>query len=169
MVRCLMRIAQRMLLKISAVSLLLTAGVLWVFRDALKVQYHLGALRNAEKEMFAPQPSTFPQQVMAFLFRRPPREGWAALCSRHEDALVRIGYFARREFPLKNQQITAVQLSTNAQRRFRSQFSSLMVVTNGQRLSSTRVASNSCARIIAPATEMDDWSALILELNGSRL
>jgi len=164
-----MRIARRKLLKISAASLLLTAGVLWVFRDSLKVHYHLGALRNAEKKMFAPPPSTFPQQVTAFLFRRPPREGWLELYSRHEEALVRIGYFARGEFPLKNQQITAVQLSTNAQRRFRSQFSSLMVITNGQRLSSTTMASNSCARIIAPATEMDDWSALILELDGGRL
>src|ERR1017187_8743139 len=127
-----MRIARRTLVKISAVTLLLTAGVLCLFRDALRVEYHLGALRHAEQRMFAPQPCTFPQQVMALLVRRPSWEDWSALRSRHEDALIRMGYLARREFPLTNPQLTAGQLARNAQRRFGSQFSTVMVIKIGR-------------------------------------
>src|SRR5439155_18781456 len=76
-VNCLMRIQKRTLVKISAVTLLLTAGVLWLFRDSLRVQYHLRAERLAGQRMFAPAPSTFGQQVVAFLLRRPSWEAWS--------------------------------------------------------------------------------------------
>src|SRR5882672_9472113 len=74
-VKCLVRIQKRTLVKISAMTLFLTAGVLWLSRDSLRVQYlvqyHLRAERHAGQEMFAPAPSTLGQQVVAFLLRRP--------------------------------------------------------------------------------------------------
>jgi hypothetical protein len=164
-----MRSAKMKLVKILAVTLLLTASALWLCRDSLRARYHLRALRHAEQQMFAPRPSTFLHGVADFLLRRPNWQGWDAIRSHHEDALIRMGYFASREFPLTNQHITAVQLLTNAQWRFGSQFSSIMVVTNGQRLSGTSVASNSFVRIIAPAAEIGDWNTLVLELDGGRL
>jgi hypothetical protein len=164
-----MRIAKRMPVKFLAATLLLMTGALWLSRDSLRARYHLSGLRHAEQQMFAPQPSTFRQQAVAFLFRRPSWEGWAAIRSRHEDALIRMGYFDRREFPLTNQHLTAVQLLTNAQLRFDSQFSSVTVVTNGQRLGGTTVASNSSVEIIAPTAEMNHWRTLVLELDGGRL
>ena len=164
-----MRITKRKLVKVLAAALLLMASALWLFRDSLKVQYHLRGLRHAGQQMFAPQPSAFSQQVVAFLLRKPNWRSWDAIRSRHENSLIRMGYFARREFPLTNRQITAVQLITNAQRRFDSQFSAVIVITNGQRLADTTVASNSFATIIAPTAEMNDWRALILEFDGGSL
>lgn len=161
-----MRIAKMKLIKIFAVMLLLTASALWLCRDSLSAHYHLRALRHAEKQVFAPGPTTFLQGVSDFLFRRP---NWDAICSHHENALIRMGYFASRDFPLTNQRITGVQLRTNAESRFGSQFYSIMVITNGQSLTSTTVASNSFVRIIAPADEMGDWNTLILKLDEGRL
>src|SRR5258705_11094654 len=109
-----MRIAKRTLLRISAVTLLLTAGVLWLFRDSLRVHYHLRAERHAGQQMFAPQPSTFGQQVVAFLLRRPSWEAWSKAREDHEEALVRLGYLSRKEFSFTNRTLNAMQLMTTA-------------------------------------------------------
>jgi hypothetical protein len=164
-----MRVTKSKLASVSAAALVLTASALWLSRDSLRIHYHLQALRGAERQMFAPAPSTFPQQAAAFLLRRPNWEGFEAIRKQHEDALIGMGYFARQEFPLTNQHIDAAQLVPSARRRFDSQFSSVMLVTNGQPLGGTTVASNSFCRVVAPATEMNDWRTLLLDLDGGRL
>jgi hypothetical protein len=94
---------------------LLTAGVLWLFRDSLLVRFHLRALHRAEQQMFAPPPSTLPQQVLAFLTRRSSWEAWSEARDYHEQALVRLGYLSRQEFSFTNRSLNAMQLWTNAQ------------------------------------------------------
>jgi len=86
-----MRISTKRLITILVPTILLTAGVLWLFRDSLAVHYHLRALHRAEQEMFAPPPSTLRQQVLAFLTRRPSWGAWSEARDYHEQALVRLG------------------------------------------------------------------------------
>lgn len=160
-----MRIPKRKLVKISVVTLLLAASVLWLFRDPLRVQYHFRAERHAGQQMFAPQPSTFGQQVVAFLFRRPSREAWSKAREDHEEALVRLGYLSRQEFSFTNRTLNAMQLMANARSAFSTRITTICVLTNGQRLSATSVCTSSVVRVTAPKNEMEKWRTLILEFD----
>ena len=159
-----MRTQKRALAKISVATLLLTASVLWLFRDFLRVQYHIRAERHAGQQMFAPAPSTFRQQVVAFLLRRPSWEAWSKSRDGHEEALVRLGYLSRQEFSFTNRTLNAMQLWTNAQ-RFSSRVTSLCVLTNGQRLSATSVCTSSVVRVTAPKNEAEKWGILVSEFD----
>ncbi len=156
----------RRLASTAAFALLLTFVLLWQFLHPLSVQYHVWRLRYADRHVLAPRPSNQLGAFMAFLIGGRTSEDWSALRDRHEEALIRMGYFARREFPFTNQHVTAGQLVRNARDGFGTHFSSVMVITNGQRFSGMRVASNSFARIVAPVKEMRDWSALVSTLDG---
>jgi len=160
-----MRNQKRMLVKVSAVLLLLTASVPWLFRDFLRVQYHLRAERRAAKQMFAPAPSTFVQQIVAFLLRRPSSQGWSKAREDHEEALVRLGYLSRQEFSFTNRTLNATQLLTKARLGFCTQMTSLCVLTNGQTLSATEVCTSAVVRVVAPKNEAEKWRTLISEFD----
>jgi hypothetical protein len=164
-VRRLMRTQKGTLVKISVVALLLTAGVLWLFRDSLRVQYHLRAERHAGQQMFAPKPSTLGQQVVAFLLHRPSWEAWSKVREDHEDALVRLGYLSRQEFSFTNRTLNAMQLMTNARSGFSTLMTTICVLTNGQPLSATSVCTSSVVRVTAPKNEGKKWRTLISELD----
>jgi len=152
-----MRIQKRTLVKICAVTFLLTAGVLWLFRDSLRVQYHLRVERLAGQQMFAPAPSTFEKQVVAFLLRRPSSQAWSRAREAHEEALVRLGYLSRQEFSLTNRTLNAMRLVTNARLGFSTRMTTLCVLTNGQPLSATSVCTSSVVRVTAPKSEAEKW------------
>jgi hypothetical protein len=160
-----MRIQKKALVKIFAVTLLLTAGVLWLFRDSLKVHYHLRAERHAGQQMFVPAPSTFGGQLLAFLVRRPSWEVWSKVREDHEEALVRLGYLARQEFSFTNRTLNATQLLTSARSGFSTRMTSLCVLTKGQPLSATSVCTSSVVRVTAPKSEAQQWRTLISELD----
>ena len=164
-----MRIQKRTLVKISAMTLFLTAGVLWLSRDSLRVQYlvqyHLRAERHAGQEMFAPAPSTFGQQVVAFLLRRRSWEALSKAREDHEEALVRLGYLSRQEFSFTNRTLNAMQLMTNARLGFSTRMTALCVLTNGQPLSAMSVCTSSVVRVTAPKNEAEKWRTLISELD----
>ncbi len=160
-----MRIEKTTLVKICVVTLLFTAVVLWLFRDSLRVQYHLRAERLAGQQMFAPAPSTFGQQVVAFLLRRPSWEGWSRAREDHEEALVRLGYLSRQEFSFTNRTLNAMQLMTNARLSFSTRMTTICVLTNGQPLSATSVCSSSVVKVVAPKNEAEKWRTLISEFD----
>jgi hypothetical protein len=160
-----MRLSGRMLASIAVIAFLAFA-VVWLFRGPLGIKYHLWRLHQAELRIFASGPSNPLDVVVGFLVGRRTSADWSAVRDRHEEALIRMGYFARREFPFTNQHVTAGQLVRIARDGFGTQFSSVVVITNGQRLSGTTVASSSFARIVAPVEEMKDWDALITDLDG---
>jgi len=156
---------RRALFKISVVTLLLTAVVLWKFRDSLRVQYHLRAERHASQQMFAPAPSTFGQRVMALLLRRPSWEAWSKVREDHEEALVRLGYLSRQEFSFTNRTLNAIQLMTDARLGFATRMTTLCVLTNGQPMSATSVCTSSVVRVTAPKNELEKWRTLVSEFD----
>jgi hypothetical protein len=160
-----MRIQKGTLVTICAVTVLLTVGVLWLFRDSLRVQYHLRAERLAGQQMFASAPSTFGKQVVAFFLRRPSWEAWSKTREDHEEALVRLGYLSRQEFSFTNRTLNAMQLMTNARLRFSTGMTTLCVLTNGQPLSARSICTSSVVKVTAPKNEAEKWRTLISEFD----
>ncbi len=156
-----MNTSARRLVTAGVFALALMVALLWLFRHPLKVQYHIWRLRYAERHMVAPGPSNQLDALVAFLVGRRTSADWSSLRDRQEEALIRMGYFARWEFPFTNQHVTAGQLVRKARDGFGTHFSSVTVITNGQPLLGATVATNSFARIVAPVKEMRDWSALV--------
>lgn len=83
----------------------------------------------------------------------------------HEEALVRLGYLSRQEFPFTNRALNARQLWTNAHSRFATRGTSLCVLTNGQPLGATFVCTSSVVRVMAPGNEEEQWKTLISEFD----
>src|ERR1041385_722035 len=94
------------------------AAVLYGNRDALRIRYHLWALRGNAQMMLAPRksPTTFFGVLSEML--TPRWEDCSKACDHHEEALIRIGYLSRQEFLFTNGTLNAVQLMTNAESHF---------------------------------------------------
>jgi len=146
---------------------LIVGGALFLFRDYLRVYYHRTAIQALERSAF---PRTFTDKLFAGLTRSQTSEAWWENRRHHEDALIRLGYLTREEFLLTNKQFTAGQLVRNAERRFAPEkIFSVTVITNGQRLSATALATNSFVRISVPIVELNDWKTLIQALDSGSL
>ena len=164
-----MRATIRHGLRIVLAATILVAGVVYLGRHALRVRYHLWALRGDEQRILAPvkSPVTFVGKLSALLSEvlrtRRSWEDWLKDRDHHEEALVRLGYLSRQEFSFTNRTLNAMRLMTNAQSRFSTRMTSLCVLTNGQFLSATSVCTNSVVRVIAPKNEAEKWRTLISE------
>ena len=157
--------------KIALSATILVAAVLYLSRDALRLRYHLWALRGDERMMFAPvkSPTTFVGKLSALpselLRSSRSSEDWSKDRDNQEEVLVHLGYLSRQEFSLTSRTLNAVQLMTNAQSRFSTRMTTLCVLTNGQALSGTSVCSSSVVRVTAPRNEVEKWKTLISEFD----
>ena len=160
-----MRLTIRNSAKIALAAAILVAVVVCCNSEALRVRYHLWALRRAERGMFRPANSsgTFVGVLSDSLSRS--WEYWSKDRDRHEEALLRLGYLSRQEFPFTNRTLSARQLFTNAQSRFATRMTTMCVLTNGQPLSATSVCARSVVRVTAPRTEEEQWRTLISEFD----
>jgi hypothetical protein len=154
---------------------LVIAGALFLFRDNLRVYYHRTAIQTLQRRAFTP---TFTDRLTDRLFpgltpnqtSEVGSEIWWENRRHHEDALIRLGYLTREEFVITNKQFTAGQLVRTAERRFAPQKIFLVtVITNGQPLSATALATNSFVRISVPIVELNDWKTLIQALDSGSL
>ena len=149
---------------VALVATFLFAIVLYANRSVLRVRYHRWAFRVNTQMMFADQkpPTTFVGTLSAIL--KPKWEACSQASGRHEEALLRLGYLSRQEFPFKSRTLNAIQLVTNAHSRFSSEMTTLCVLTNGQP-SGSSVCTNSVVVVMAPKSEEQKWHALIQEFD----
>ncbi len=93
----------RKVLWIAVPSTLILAAGIWFFRDTSSVRYHLRALESLRRLAIYPNCPTrgiSRESLNWNLAGRPSIKQLETECQRHENALIELGYFERREFPL---------------------------------------------------------------------
>jgi hypothetical protein len=130
--------------------------------DALRIRYHLAAMRRAEHmvEVLAgvvPQtPRDRVTRLSALLRRKDTNSAWSDSHSHHRDALVRLGYLNSQEFAFSGGSFPTGNFYTNFWPLMSDGTSSCVFMSNG------------IVRVFARPTEMKPWASLIRELDSKQ-
>src|SRR5436190_2397645 len=104
---------------IALVAVALVAGIACLRPDALRIWYHRLSLNRVEMGMYYQMnpPKTFPQWISSLMVEPWNSSSLWEKLGHEEDALVRLGYLGRYEFPFTNRTLNAIQLRDTAQTR----------------------------------------------------
>jgi hypothetical protein len=143
---------------LAAVVLAVVSGIFAYFsRDEARIQYHLHQMQRAGHllEVLAGKvPQTRHDRVTRLLSWPDTNSHWADIYQHHEDALIRLGYLTRQEFPFSRGAFTSDELLTNAL--------PLMSDWTG---SFSLSRSQAVVQVLARPAQMGAWAALIGELD----
>jgi len=127
------------------------------FRDDVRIQYHLDRMQRAGHllDVLAGKvPQTRRDRVTRLLSWPDTHSRWAETFQQHQDALLRLGYLTRQEFPFSRGALTTDELLTNA----------LPLMSDGT-ASFSLSQSQAVVQVIARPAQMSAWAALIEKLD----
>ena len=125
--------------------------------DTLRIRHHVAAMQRAGRMLdvlAGAVPQTLSDRVTRILSLDPSNSHWSDSYNHHEDALIRLGYLTRREFPFSRGTFTEDELRTNA-----------LPLMSDWTSSCWLSQSQAVVRVVARPTEMSAWAALIGELD----
>jgi hypothetical protein len=137
------------------------AGVSGIFaycsRDDVRIQYHVHCMQRAGHllDVLAGKvPQTRRDRVTRMLRGPDSNSHWADTFQRHQDALLRLGYLTRQEFPFSRGTPAADELLTNA-----------LPLMSDWTSSFSSSQSQAVVQVVARPADMNAWAALIGKLD----